>query len=225
MPFSPWLADPHQAPCLPAALSAPQPAAGSPPATCTLRAPALPDALANLTRLQRLDLYGNGFGGSLPLTWATLGALPSLSYLRLAFNNLSGTLPPAWGAPGALPALAALYLNDNALSGGLPAEWGSHGGLQRLEMLFLGANNLTGGCQQQGVARLCMRAELVPWQNRIGPSSTGCAVCCLVPGRHLAHQYPRLSRVQSAVSPPRRPLTRRLGLQHHLPSPEAPLHH
>lgn len=153
--------DPRHAPCC---CPAPQPAAGSPPATCALRAPVLPDHLANLTRLQRLDLYGNGFGGSLPLAWATPGALPSLSYLRLAFNKLSGSLPPAWGAPGALPALAALYLNDNALSGGLPAEWGSQGGLQVLQMMFLGANNLTGGWQQGLSRRDCVQA-LLPWRG------------------------------------------------------------
>lgn len=119
-----------------------------PPATCALRAPALPDRLANLSRLQRLDLYGNGFGGSLPSAWAQPGALPSLSFLRLSFNTISGSLPPAWGAAGALPALTALYLNDNALTGGLPAEWGSQGGLQALEMMFLGANNLSGGWWQ-----------------------------------------------------------------------------
>ncbi|XP_024021047.1 probable LRR receptor-like serine/threonine-protein kinase At5g63710 isoform X2 [Morus notabilis] len=51
---------------------------------------ALPDYLANMTRLQNLNLANNDFSGSVPSTW---GELSGLKHLDLSSNDLSGSIP------------------------------------------------------------------------------------------------------------------------------------
>jgi hypothetical protein len=64
--------------------------------------------------------------GPLPATWASQGALPSLSTLVLSANNLSGSLPPEWGANGtSFTGLRKLDVRQNGLSGYLPDLWGA----------------------------------------------------------------------------------------------------
>ncbi len=63
--------------------------------------------------------------GPLPASWATAGALPSLSTLVLSANNLSGSLPPEWGANGtSFVKLRTLDVRQNGLGGYLPDLWG-----------------------------------------------------------------------------------------------------
>lgn len=63
--------------------------------------------------------------GPLPASWATPGALQSLSTLVLSANNLSGSLPPEWGANGtSFVKLAKLDVRQNGLGGYLPDLWG-----------------------------------------------------------------------------------------------------
>lgn len=52
----------------------------------------LPPAVALLSRLESLDACGNGFTGTIPVTWS---ALHSLTELSVAGNALTGPLPVA----------------------------------------------------------------------------------------------------------------------------------
>ncbi len=93
----------------------------------------LPNASSDLLVCMGLVLnkkYGfsciSSHAGPLPASWASLGALPSLSSLVLSANNLSGSLPPEWGANGtSLTRLRKLDLRQNGLSGYLPDLWGA----------------------------------------------------------------------------------------------------
>lgn len=94
----------------------------------------LPVAWANLTALQSLSLSLNtpGSFGSLPSVWSALSALQRL---RLSNASLVGTLPGSWGSLGNLTTL--VLSNVTGLSGGLPATWVS--GLGNLTTFHLRA--------------------------------------------------------------------------------------
>ena len=93
----------------------------------------IPD-LSALTNLERLDLHGNRFTGSIP---ATLGQLTGLKRIDLHGNRLTGVIPDL----SALTGLERLALRSNQLSGGVPAWLGD---LTALTHLDLGANGLSG---------------------------------------------------------------------------------
>ena len=55
--------------------------------------------------------------GSLPASWASSTAFPSLTKLSLGGNNLSGSLPPDWGSATGLQKLQQLSIFDTQISG------------------------------------------------------------------------------------------------------------
>ena len=75
--------------------------------------------LGELRRLQRLNLGGSFFNGSVP---PEIGQLRSLRFLHLAGNALTRQLPSELGA---LASLEQLDIGYNAYDGGVPAELGN----------------------------------------------------------------------------------------------------
>ncbi len=74
----------------------------------------VPDALAQLSGLKRLDLSYNAFSGAIP---ASLRQLTRLEILDMSNNRLSGTIPEALAR---LPRLRALNVENNGLTGTVP---------------------------------------------------------------------------------------------------------
>ncbi|XLR01257.1 hypothetical protein S83_067455 [Arachis hypogaea] len=74
----------------------------------------LPDYIANLMRLEYLNLADNNFSGSVPATWDRLS---SLKHLLLKGNDLSGHIPDTIAN---LTGLAELDLSSNGLTGTIP---------------------------------------------------------------------------------------------------------
>nr|VDD64415.1 unnamed protein product [Brassica oleracea] len=85
--------------------------------------------LRNLTKLELLDLSGNGYNNSMP---------SSIYELYLSGNYFSGRLPLCLGS---LNKLHVLDLSLNQLSGNLPSSFSR---LESLEYLSLSDNNFTG---------------------------------------------------------------------------------
>ena len=123
-----------------------------------LRGP-LPDALGNLSSLERLGLGGNVLAGPIPSSLGrlsnlrslflsnneltgripdALGNLTNLEWLELGANELTGPIPPSLGR---LSNLRSLFLSNNELTGRIPDALGN---LTNLEWLNLGVNELTG---------------------------------------------------------------------------------
>ncbi|CAL5407464.1 unnamed protein product [Camellia sinensis] len=118
------------------------------------------DSLTNCTKLQRLALYENGFGGVLPksignlsiqLRWFAVednqlvGTIPvgisslvNLALLGLQFNHLSGPIPFEIGK---LSNLHILGFSGNKFSGLIPTSFEN---LTQIFELYLAGNNLTG---------------------------------------------------------------------------------
>jgi Leucine-rich repeat (LRR) protein len=94
----------------------------------------IPSWIAQLSRMQTLDLSRNNFQGAL---LEAMGNLSSLKYLNLRENDLTETIPSSLGQ---LPQLEALILGNNKLKGELPA---SIGNLRTLELLDVSSNELT----------------------------------------------------------------------------------
>ncbi|CAO2140849.1 unnamed protein product [Urochloa humidicola] len=76
----------------------------------------IPDSIAKLTRLARVDLADNSLSGPIPAA-AALGKLPGLLTLKLQDNLLTGLLPDVTAA---LPGLAEFNASNNQLSGRVP---------------------------------------------------------------------------------------------------------
>lgn len=73
-----------------------------------------------------------------------------LTNLALQITNLSGTLPTSWGSATAFPSLQVLRVGSgvadkNMLSGTLPDEWGDPSTFQALEFLELLNCTIQGG--------------------------------------------------------------------------------
>lgn len=84
--------------------------------------------------------------GTLPDSWGSAGAFPSLVTLTVFDMPLTGTLPASWAGNASFPALESLGLgvsDPNAatgcLSGPMPAEWGSSDALQLLQIMTIRA--------------------------------------------------------------------------------------
>lgn len=95
----------------------------------------LPEALGNMSQLQRLYLYDNFLSGLLPVS---LGNVSSLSSIYIYSNLFDGSLPVEWGN---LSELIGLSLFNCQLSGTIPDSWGN---LSQLQELFLDYNDLEG---------------------------------------------------------------------------------
>ena len=98
-------------------------------------------------KLEKLDIYLNGFTGDLSDVLDAMGCI-GLAYLDLSFNQFSGAIPPALGS---FTQLSYINFQNNFLTGAIPSELGQ---LQRLQWLGLGHNSITGtipaslvGCQ------------------------------------------------------------------------------
>lgn len=119
----------------------------------------LPEALAKLAHLQRLDLRWNAIGGDIPESLARLlkaeevllsgndltgsipasiGSMPALKRLDLSYNGLTGEIPAALGK---LSSLRSIGLQHNRLSGAIPQSMGNIGTLQRV---IVSSNDLYG---------------------------------------------------------------------------------
>ena len=96
----------------------------------------IPPALARLSALRGIALYGNNLRGEIP---AELGNLTNLAILDLGDNDLSGEIPPSLGN---LESLTRLDVGFNRLDGEIPAELRR---LERVEWLILAGNESLGG--------------------------------------------------------------------------------
>jgi Leucine-rich repeat (LRR) protein len=93
-------------------------------------------SLSNCTRLQELELAGNGLGGRLP---PFDGGLPhGLRQLHLEDNAISGSIPRNISG---LVNLTYLNLSNNLLNGSIPPEMSQ---MRLLERLYLSNNLLSG---------------------------------------------------------------------------------
>ncbi|KAM3381447.1 putative receptor-like protein kinase [Capsicum galapagoense] len=125
----------------------------------------LPHSIVNLSsQIQRLLIYGNRIGGSIPREISNLvnlnlldmsktnltgripdsiGRLTNLGSLNLGSNLLTGVIPSSIGN---LTALVYLYLPRNKLEGNIPSTLGKCNQLLRLD---ISDNHLTGTIPQQ----------------------------------------------------------------------------
>ncbi|KAK3146930.1 hypothetical protein QOZ80_3BG0275270 [Eleusine coracana subsp. coracana] len=92
----------------------------------------IPMAMANLTKLQSVNLAYNRLYGPIPSFLGPL-ALPGLNYLRLDGNRLTGTIPPTL-------TVLDLSLVGNLLVGPIPATFGA----AQFNSMDLADNQLSG---------------------------------------------------------------------------------
>ena len=121
----------------------------------------IPPALAQLSALRGIALYGNDLGGEIP---AELGDARSLSLLDLGDNDLSGEIPPSLGN---LQSLTLLDVGFNRLEGEIPAELRR---LERMEWLILAGNESLGGSLTAALAAMPNLSYLSARDTKI----TGC---------------------------------------------------
>lgn len=120
----------------------------------------LPRIITSLSRLTRLDLSRNAFGGaSLPME---VGNWTALRRLDLSASGLSGLLPSALAS---LAQLTHLDLSGNALGGAIPQQMGN---LTLLKELHLDNNRISGNLG--GIRRMAKLAVLDVSNNLIGGS-------------------------------------------------------
>ncbi|XP_039140228.1 LOW QUALITY PROTEIN: leucine-rich repeat receptor-like tyrosine-protein kinase PXC3 [Dioscorea cayenensis subsp. rotundata] len=91
--------------------------------------------ISQLKSLQRLDLSGNAFHGSIP---DSFGDLLELEFLDLSMNMLENQIPASLGS---MRKLTALNLSNNVLVGEIPDDLKK---LRKLEEFQISANNLSG---------------------------------------------------------------------------------
>ncbi|KAF7094161.1 hypothetical protein CFC21_096494 [Triticum aestivum] len=102
-------------------------------------------SLSNCTRLQELELAGNGLGGRLP---SFIGELSrSFRQIHLEDNAISGSIPPNISG---LVNLTYLNLSNNLINGSIPPDLSR---MRRLEQLYL-SNNLLSGEIPQSIGEL-----------------------------------------------------------------------
>jgi len=165
-----------------------------------------PAELAELTRLEYLDLYGNKLTGPIPpelgglarlrvaldladnaLTGpvpAELGDLAVLKYLDLSGNGLTGAVSAELGG---LASVKHLDLSSNELTGPVPAALGE---LDRLAILDLSDNSLSGSIPPE-VAGFGTRADSLPrvTLDLSGNDLSGSIPAGLGNHKHLANLY------------------------------------
>lgn len=108
----------------------------------------------SLKKLEKLDLYLNGFTGNLLVVLDAIGC-SDLAYLDLSFNRFSGLIPAALGS---CPQLSYINFQSNSLTGAIPSEFGQ---LQELRWLGLGQNIITGTIPESFVqCRLLLAIDL-----------------------------------------------------------------
>uniref|UniRef100_M0WVA9 Uncharacterized protein n=1 Tax=Hordeum vulgare subsp. vulgare TaxID=112509 RepID=M0WVA9_HORVV len=123
-----------------------------------------------LKNIRNLNLRGNQFSGSLPVSLFTL---PHLKFLDLSFNNLEGRFPINLTSEP-VP-LEVLKLDSNYMSGALPSERAFQN-LQNLRELFLSFNQFSGNIPTflfslPHIERLDLSSNLFRGPISINPSS------------------------------------------------------
>ncbi|KAF8020021.1 hypothetical protein BT93_G0650 [Corymbia citriodora subsp. variegata] len=124
-------------------------------------------SLTNSTKLEKLDIGGNAFGGSLPNCISDLSI--TLSKFSLTYNHISGTLPSGIGN---LINLETLEMWGNNISGNIPSEIGT---LNKMSFMALGGNNFSGHIPES-IGNLSMLIKLYLDDNNLRgsiPSSLG----------------------------------------------------
>ncbi|KAK2636943.1 hypothetical protein Ddye_031735 [Dipteronia dyeriana] len=124
-------------------------------------------SLINCSKLERLNLNRNQFGGVLPKLIGNLSS--TLSFLILSNNQLYGSIPPEIGD---LIDLYGLDMQRNQLSGTIPHEIGK---LKRLQLLNLKENSLQGSIPAS-IGNLTLLTKLFLFSNNLKgsiPSSLG----------------------------------------------------
>lgn len=144
----------------------------------------IPPEIADLQRLNSLELYDNLLTGEIP---ESIGRLSQLRFLGLSGNPLEGTLPPSLGnlsqlegisvsystvhgqipaVLGALENLRGITLHDNDLSGPIPSELGA---LLELTHLKLANNQLSGPIPETLGSAIMLEYLLLENNQLIGP--------------------------------------------------------
>ncbi|PHU23511.1 hypothetical protein BC332_08618 [Capsicum chinense] len=145
----------------------------------------LPHSIVNLSsQIQRLLIYGNRIGGSIPREISNLvnlnlldmsksnltgripdsiGRLTNLGSLNLGSNLLTGVIPSSIGN---LTALVYLYLPRNKLEGNIPSTLGKRNQLLRLD---ISDNHLTGTIPQQLIALSSLTKIYAFYNSLTGP--------------------------------------------------------
>jgi hypothetical protein len=102
----------------------------------------LPEELAQLQYLQRLELHDNNITGSIPVLWMSNSTpMQNLYRLDLSDNHLTGSIPDFFWT--SFPPLSYVYLNDNLLTGPLVEPAGSSA-LGLVEEVWLQRNRFSG---------------------------------------------------------------------------------
>eukprot|EP00164_Ancoracysta_twista_P004412 GFYU01005957.1.p1 GENE.GFYU01005957.1~~GFYU01005957.1.p1 ORF type:complete len:1115 (+),score=383.10 GFYU01005957.1:2-3346(+) len=78
----------------------------------------IPAALAQMSKLAKLQMADNLLTGSLPDLPS--GSVPKLATIDFDNNKLTGTVPDTWAVH---PAIKSLYLGTNQMTGVLPSVW------------------------------------------------------------------------------------------------------
>ena len=91
-----------------------------------------------------MECENTSMTGSLPASWGSPGAFPSLLELYLDGISFTGSLPSSWAAVGAFPELGVLGLWGTALTGTIPASWTAQSAFPQLQVLDLSHNRLQG---------------------------------------------------------------------------------
>ncbi|PHU23512.1 hypothetical protein BC332_08619 [Capsicum chinense] len=145
----------------------------------------LPHSIVNLSsQIQRLLIFGNRIGGSIPREISNLvnlnlldmsnsnltggipdsvGRLTNLGSLNLGSNLLTGVIPSSIGNP---TALVYLYLPRNKLEGNIPSTLGKCNQLLRLD---ISDNHLTGTIPQQLIALSSLTKIYAFYNSLTGP--------------------------------------------------------
>jgi hypothetical protein len=117
----------------------------------------LPEELAQLQYLQRLELHDNNITGPIPVVWMSNSTpMQNLYRLDLSDNRLTGSLPDYFWT--SFPPLSYVYLNDNLLSGPLVEPAGSSP-LILVEEVWLQRNRFNGPLPAAWMMRRFPNAE------------------------------------------------------------------
>lgn len=100
----------------------------------------IPEGLAVLRKLTKLNLADSLFTGTIPLD---IGQIPSLQYLDLSQNRFYGKIPQSLGN---ITQLSSLSLSNNFLDGSIPASLGN---LTKVTSLDLSGNSFKGKIPQE----------------------------------------------------------------------------
>ncbi|XP_002990733.2 LRR receptor-like serine/threonine-protein kinase FLS2 [Selaginella moellendorffii] len=119
----------------------------------------------NITWLNHLDLSGNSFRGSIPVTYCAL--LKNISYLNLAENKLVSRIPENIGY---LPNLRWLDLSDNKLTGNIPYSLTIATQIKKLRLMN---NSLSGKVPDTQTMRLFAMTAFFPGNDGLCGSVLG----------------------------------------------------